>query len=217
MKRKNINLLALLGTLVFLLGSCKKSSEYYSYENKIQEFPGNTYDYILSQKNVYDSLLLVLDRLEPIKETLKNENVTFFAITNKSFDNAIKDLNIKRAIANKAPLYLKDINILNLDTLMCRYIIRGALPTDTVAKLVDGLFIPSLKYGYRMHAQYRQLNASGYVNGGQQQLVFTDPNESIFQRYWESIPTNSVNISTKNSIVHVLAPDHNFGFNKLGQ
>lgn len=217
MKKININLLAAIGAMIMLLSSCTKNSEYYDYENRIQEFDGNTYDYILSQKNVYDSLLLVLDRLAPLKDTLQNKNITFFAITNKSFDNAIKDLNLKRAISNKAPLYLKDINLLSLDTLMCRYIIRRALPTDSVQKLVDGLFIKSLKYGYQMHTQYRQLNASGFVKGGQQQLVFTDPNESIFERYWESIPTNSVNISTKNSIIHVLAPDHNFGFNKLGR
>lgn len=217
MKKLSINLLVWFGMTAVIASSCKKQSEYYKYENKIQEFDGNAYDYILSQKNVYDSLLLVLDRLEPLKDTLRNKNVTFFAVTNKSFDNAIKDLNIKRAISNKQPVYLKDIDILSLDTLMCRYIIKGSLKTDSVQKLVDGLFIPSLKYSYQMHTQYRRLNASGFVNGGQQQLVFTDPNESIFERYWESIPTNSVNISTKNSIIHVLAPDHNFGFNKLGR
>ena len=217
MKRISINLLAWFGITVVIASSCKKQSEYYKYENKIQDYNGNAYDYILSQKNVYDSLILVLDRLAPLKDTLKNENVTFFAITNKSFDNAIKDLNIKRAISNKSPLYLKDIDVLSLDTLMCRYIIKGSLKTDSVQKLVDGLFIQSLKYNYQMHTQYRSLNASGFVSGGQQQLVFTDPNESIFERYWESIPTNSVNISTTNSIIHVLAPDHNFGFNKLGR
>jgi len=217
MKKISINLLVWFGITIVIASSCKKQSEYYKYENKIQDYNGNAYDYILSQNNVYDSLILVLDRLEPLKDTLKNKNVTFFAITNKSFDNAIKDLNIKRAISNKSPLYLKDIDLLSLDTLMCRYIIKGSLKTDSVQKLVDGLFIQSLKYNYQMHTQYRSLNASGFVNGGQQQLVFTDPNESIFERYWESIPTNSVNISTNNSIIHVLAPDHNFGFNKLGR
>ena len=217
MKKITVNMLAVSIMTLFMMVSCQEKSEYYRYENKIKEFDGTAYDYLLSQQDVYDSLLMVLDRLPPLKDTLMTKRVTLFAITNKSFDNAIKDLNIRRAISNKQPIYLRDIDLQSLDTIMCRYIINGRLTTDSVEKLVDGMFIPSLKYNYKMHTQYRQLNASGFVNGGQQQLVFTDPNESIFERYWESVPTNSVNISARNSMIHVLAPAHNFGFNKLGR
>src|SRR5690606_6950688 len=209
-------LLVLMGC--FTLSSCEKGDSYYeNYENQIQVFNGNAYEYLESQPGVYDSLLLVLDRLVPLRDTLKNEDVTLFALTNKSFELAIQNLNNKRAAGNKAALSLEDLDRRGLDSVMCRYILKGDLQTDNVRELVDGIYLPSLKYGYEMHVQYDVLNASGFVSGGQQQLIITDPNESIFERYWQRTPTNAVNIKTNNAVIHVLSPSHDFGFNKLGR
>ncbi len=219
MKKFNFRLSSLLLVLMgcFTLSSCEKGDSYYeNYENQIQVFNGNAYEYLESQPGVYDSLLLVLDRLVPLRDTLKNEDVTLFALTNKSFELAIQNLNNKRAAGNKAALSLEDLDRRGLDSVMCRYILKGDLQTDNVRELVDGIYLPSLKYGYEMHVQYDVLNASGFVSGGQQQLIFTDPNESIFERYWQRTPTNAVNIKTNNAVIHVLSPSHDFGFNKLG-
>ncbi|MFB5945250.1 hypothetical protein [Albibacterium profundi] len=215
----NLTFFLLVGfASLFLLVGCEKGDEYYArYENEIQVFDGSTYDYLESRPGVYDSLLLVLDRLVPLRDTLRHENVTLFALTNKSFELAIQNLNNKRATSNNVPLYLEDIDRISLDSIMCRYIFSDLITTDSVSHLIDGVVLPSLKNHYEMHIQYDKLNASGFVEGAQQQLIFTDPNESIFERYWQRTPTNSVNIRTRNGIIHVLSPSHDFGFNKLGQ
>lgn len=218
MIRSSFRLFSILGLVAgFLLTSCEKGDNYYAnYENQIQTYDGNVYQYLNEQVGVYDSLLLVLDRLVPLRDTLKKGDITLFALTNKSFELAVDNMNKKRAIANKKPLYLEDVNRNDLDSLMSRYIFNTQISTETVRDLEDGDYFYGVKYNYKMHVQYNKLNASGFVNGGQQQLVFTDPNNSIFDRYWQSTPTNSVNIKTQNAMIHVLSPDHDFGFNKLG-
>ena len=218
MIKLSLKLFSIIGfAAALLLTSCEKGDDYYAnYENSVQVYDGNAYSYLESQPGVYDSLLLVLDRLVPLRDTLKNENVTLFALTNQSFQLAIENLNKKRAVANKAPLYLEDLKRNDLDSIMSRYIFKGSILTDDLSDLVDGDFYLGIKHGYEMHIQYNKLNASGFVKGGQQQLLFTDPNNSIFERYWQRTPTNSVNIRTENAVIHVLSPNHDFGFNKLG-
>lgn len=202
---------------ILLLSSCEKGDDFYAnYENQVHVYDGNAYSYLESQHGVYDSLLLVLDRLVPLRDTVRNEKITLFALTNKSFELAIENLNKKRAISSKSPLYLEDLDRSDLDSIMCRYIFKGSIATDEITDLVDGDYFYGIKYAYKMHIQYKKLNASGFIGGGQQQIIFTDPNNSIFVRYWQRTPTNSVNIRTENAMIHVLSPNHDFGFNKLG-
>ena len=210
-------LFSIIGVVVaLLLTSCQKGDDYYAnFENQVQVFDGNAYSYLQTETG-YDSLLLVLDRLVPLRNTLKNDSITLFALTNQSFELAIENMNKKRAISDKAPLYLEDLKLSDLDSVMSRYIFQEAILTSDLNELVDGDYYYGITHGYKMHIQYKKLNASGFVGGGQQQLVFTDPNESIFERYWQRSPTNSVNIRTKNAVIHVLSPNHDFGFNKLG-
>lgn len=218
MIKLKLQLFSIIGLVVgLLLTSCQKGDDYYAnYENQVQAFEGNAYSYLEAQTGVYDSLLLVMDRLVPLRNTLKNDNITLFALTNQSFQLAIENLNKKRAIADKGPLYLEDLKLSDLDSVMSRYIFEETILTSDLNDLVDGDFYNGITHGYRMHIQYKKLNASGFVGGGQQQLIFTDPNESIFERYWQRSPTNSVNIKTDNAVIHVLSPNHDFGFNKLG-
>lgn len=217
MKNKNkqtfslvILMLVMLCTTLF---SCKKNnSEYYNYENSLKEFDGNAMEYLESQKGIYDSLLLVLNRLPNLQDSLRNEKVTLFAVTNKSFQISIESLNAVRKKLNKAPLYLADVDIEELDTMTSKYIIRGQLVTSDFQRFVDGLIVKSINHNYNMHLDYNKADASGFIGGGPGIIVFTDPKNSIFVRYWQSTPTNSVNIKTKNAIINVLSPGHDFGF-----
>jgi len=193
--------------------SCKKSdSDYYNYENNLKQFDGNALEYLESQKGIYDSLLLVLNRLPNLQDSLRNQKVTLFAATNKSFQIAVESLNAVRKKLNKAPLYLADVDIEQLDTMTSKYILRGEIVTADFQRYVDGLIVKSINHDYSMHINYNKADASGFIEGGPGIIIFTDPKNSIFVRYWQSAPTNSVNIKTKNAIINVLSPGHDFGF-----
>ncbi|WP_143095927.1 hypothetical protein [Pedobacter insulae] len=219
MINKNIKRFSRSFTMLLLVliafTACKKESMYHDYENTIKEFDGTALQYLQSQKNTFDSLLLVLDRLPELKDSLSAKNVTLFAPTNQSFQAAIKNLNIERKAQGKSALYLSDCDLAELDTLTTRYILRNARTTDSYAQFADGLNIMSIKYAYPMHVQYNKLNASGFVGGGPQSVIFSDPKGSIFEKYWENANTNAVNIKTKNAIVNILAPLHDYGFNEF--
>ncbi|MCX2452743.1 hypothetical protein OQX61_15800 [Pedobacter sp. PLR] len=185
---------------------------YYNYENKIQQFDGSALDYLNSQKGLYDSLLLVLDRLPALKDSLAKRRLTVFAVTNKSFEISVGNLNAIRKRNNKAPIYLANMDIAQLDTMTSRYLIRGKYETQDLSTFVDGLMVNSIVHNYPMHVLYQKLDASGFKEGGPQVLTFSDTKESIFVRYWQRTPTNAVNIKTNNAIVNIVSPGHDFGF-----
>ncbi len=207
-----IMLLVLIG---MTFTACKKDSEYYDYKNNVKEFNGTVLAYLKAQPNTFDSLLLVLDRLPDLKDTLTNNSITLFAPTNQSFQAVVKNLNILRKSQGKTPMYLKDCNPLALHLLTTSYIIRGARTTDAYAPFVDGALYISVFYNYPMHIQYDKLNASGFVQGGPQSIIFSDPKNSIFEKYWQRTNTNAVNIKAKNGVINILAPLHDFGFNEF--
>lgn len=218
MRNKNVpslNLL-LIVMLCATIFSCKKTDDtYYNYENNLQKFDGNAIDYLKSQPGVYDSLLSVIDRLPALKDSLTNQKVTLFAVTNKSFQISVETLNEVRRKTNKAPLYLATMDLNELDTLANRYVLKGEYITADFESFADGLLINSLSYNYKMHVQYGRANASGFIGGGPTVITFTDPKESIFVRYWQSTPTNAVNIKTNNATINVVSPSHDFGFGEF--
>lgn len=205
-----ILVVAMLCTTLF---SCKKSeSPYYNYENSLKEFDGNALEYLKSQKGIYDSLLVVLDRLPALQDSLKNQKITLFAVTNKSFEISVDNLNAIRKRTNKAPLYLSSMNVKQLDTMTSKYIIRGVYTTANFQNFSDGLLVTSINHSYPMHILYKKADASGYIAGGPSLITFSDPKNSIFIRYWERTPTNAVNIKINNGIINVVSPGHDYGF-----
>lgn len=213
---RSIKYIIMVCSIVMFL-SCQKSDTYYeNYENEIKTYDGNTYEYLENSQGVFDSLLLVLDRSYHLQDTLRDKDITLFAPTNQSFHLALQNLNAQRKLTNKKPVYLEDLNRQELDTLLSKYIFAEKINTESISFMKDGAYKLSVDVGYKMHVKYKVLNASGFVGGGQQQIEFTDPNNSIFERYWERTTTNSINIYTNNGVVHILSPSHNFGFGKLG-
>lgn len=209
--------IAMIAVLSLTFTACKKNSMYYDYENNVKEYNGTVLQYLEAQDNTFDSLLVVLDLLPDLKDSLTNEQVTFFAPTNASFVAAIKTLNIERTKKGKSLMSLKDCPLDQLDTLATRYILRGVKTTDVYKPFVDGTLYPTLKSGYNMHLVYDKLNASGFVDGGPSSVIFSDPKNNIFVKYWERSTTNAVNLKAKNGIVNILSPLHDFGFNEFVQ
>ncbi len=57
--------LFLIGMTAMALIACRKDSGFYDQEAMSQTVPVNVYDYLKSKKGVFDSMLLVVDRLGP--------------------------------------------------------------------------------------------------------------------------------------------------------
>lgn len=217
MMTRYITYAAFFVSVLFTIG-CKKGDDHYlNYNTSAIRHDGTAYDYLIHQPGVYDSLALVLERLPELKNVLNNEgaNLTLFAINNRSFALALTNMNMARKANGLAPLYLEDINLNLLETLMYRYLFAERHSVSEFKPFLDGMSVFSFKNGYEMHVLYQVLTSSGLVGGGQQQLMFSDVNGSIYQRYWDSTVTSSVDLNTDNGIVHTLSPRHEFGFGKL--
>jgi len=205
------NYIILIAIGISLLSSCAKDGGYYDRKLETVVYNGTVYEYLKSKPGVFDSLIKVIDRIGD-QSILDNEEITLFAPTNQSFQLAIQNLNNTRRIAEEPFEYLANVELVHLDTMTSQYIIRGKLPTDSMQKQ-DGIPLTSFKYGYPMHSKINYINSSGYVAGGPTVINFSDTKQSLFLRNWVTTPTISINIKTKNGIVHILNNEHVFGFN----
>src|SRR5690606_24792872 len=198
----------ILGLL--LVSACAKDGGYYKPVGIDKHFDGDTYAYLKSKPGVYDSLIQVIDRLE-LQSTLRDSNITLFALTNASFQLAINNLNNIRFLADKPSEYLSTIDYDHLDTMLTQYIIRGKYPTDSMV-LQDGIGLTAVRYDYPMHAKLARTTSSGFLEGGPATIDFSDTKRSQFRRNWITTTTGSINIETANAFVHVVNGDHVFGF-----
>lgn len=209
--------LPVFAAVVMALGvsSCTKTDDTYkNYTNTAGSFNGNALAYLQAQPGVYDSMLLVINRLKHVADTISKENITLFAVSNRSFDIALQNINQARrdSIPSMPSVSLSTMDSATLDTFFCRYIIRGQQPSKNLEGLTDGSLFSSVNYNYNMQMQLVRTNASGYLNGGPKAIIFSDPKNSVFTRNWIRTTTITVDIKTSNAIVHLLPPGHDFGF-----
>lgn len=211
------SLAMILGLAALWLSSCSKSdSPYYDYENQVQSYNGTIYDYLKAQPaGTFDSLLVVLDRFPDLQDSLTNEKLTLYAPVNENFAAAIKYLNKVQRQFGQPDFTLNSIDVDQLDTLLCRYIIRDVKTTDDFIGELDGLPLMSIKFDYPMHARYVKLSASGFVNGGASALDFSNPFGSTLVKDWITSRATTVNIRTNNGTINILSPTHNFGFDEF--
>ncbi len=208
--------IVVLTGLALLWISCSKiDGSYYNYQNQVKVFKGSAFAFLQSQPDVYDSFLLVINRFPQIKDSISNDSVTIIAPPNRSFTTALDNLNAIRTIQNKPKLSLSTIDSSNLDTLLCRYVIRGKITSDMVKPYIDGIDVFGIKYGYRMHFLFQTSTASGAVDAGPQSLIVSDTKLNPFTSYWIETPTSTVDIFSDNGIVHTLTLNHEFGFGEF--
>lgn len=194
--------------------SCEKYDGYYDYVNTESVFEGSAEEYFKSKSGVYDSLLLVLDRLPEYRDSIAAGNVTIFAPTNASFHLAFNNLNLVRQSQGKHALNIHTVDLVELDTLVSQYIVRGQQTTEEMI-FVDGLDVVGVKNEIPMHAQRIKQDASGFVGGGLVTVFYTDKKDSEFDRMWVRSATQAVNILTKDAVIHILANGHEFGFGEF--
>lgn len=216
MKRISYTILFAITAVTAVLLGCKKESPYYTAENKLQQYDGDALAYLKAQPNTFDSLLKVLDKLPETQSYVVDSTITLFAPTNASFAAALKNFNVQRSIEGKrADLGLDNLDLSQLDTMVCKYISSTKKPTSDFNQFLDGLYVKSIRTNEQMHLQYVKLDASGYMGGGPQSVTYSDTKEGFVRTYWERAETAAVNIETKNAVVYVLSPLHNFGFNEM--
>lgn len=216
------NWLAVIILLLVVVACHKKDNTWRNYENGAGNFSGNALQYLQSQPGVYDSMLLVMGRLSRIADTAQHAAVTLFAISNRSFALALQNINQARhdSIPAMPPISFATIDSVALDTFFCRYLLQGKHLSTEISELADGLFFPTIQYknrsladtSYTMQMQFARTNASGFLGGGPNAIIYSDPKGSIFYRYWVRVNTITVDIKTSNAIIHVLPPGHDFGF-----
>lgn len=202
--------------LVLISTGCKKHEGiYYDYINPNAKFNGTSLQFLESQKGIYDSMVYVLSKVR-LSDIISNGQNTVFAVPNQSFTLALDNLNNLRQLQRKEPIYLAQADSTELDTLLRRYILPEIISTDSIKGFYDGKWFPSLD-SYEMQLKYVRQSSSGYVNGGPQLIIFSDPKNSQFERYWVKSNTASVNIYTSNGILHILDASHEFGFGEVPQ
>lgn len=204
----------LLGLTGLMLGiGCKKDDGYYDFKNNAQAFNGSTYEYLQSKKGMFDSLLKVL-AITPLGDSLKKGNNTLFAPTDLCFKAMMENLNAIRKVQGKDALHLGTVDKDELDSLLEKYIIRGIIPSDSMT-YADGLMIYTMQTGYPMHGKQRATDATGYVGGGPHYIDFSDTKRTQYIISWVGTVTSSIDLRTKNGVVHVLKDDHVIGFNEF--
>ncbi|WP_214225108.1 hypothetical protein [Pedobacter sp. B4-66] len=218
----------LFSAIVFQFG-CKKEKGYYDTQNINQETNLDIYDYLKSKPGVYDSLLLVIDKLK-MEGTLRDSAITLFAVSNSSFQIAIKNLNDARRANGKPAIFLAELasgkvlipsqeekiknDSSHLDTMVSRYIIKG-LFKSTDFSIGDGRELLSVRGSFPMHGKRQYADAQGMQNGGPEVIEFANTKRSVFTPNWAFAYTSSVNIQAKNGIIHLVQPDHVFGYDEF--
>ncbi|GAB3929087.1 fasciclin domain-containing protein [Mucilaginibacter myungsuensis] len=223
-------IVAILFAAILAVG-CKKESGFHNIPLVVTNTNADTYNYLKSKPGVYDSLLFLIDRFG-LQKTLTDSTVTLFAPSNASFQLAIANLNSARRAQGKGAVYLKDIangragypagvarnkairDSAHLDTMISRYIIKNKYVSTDFA-IGDGQTIRSVRGNYPMHGLRIFADAEGFQGGGVEIIQFSNTKRSLFVQRWEKATTTSVNIGTKNGIVHLLRPDHVFGFQEF--
>lgn len=214
MKIKYIIIMLFGGWLITSNVSCAKYDGYYDFENTESLYGGSAIDYFKSKPNVFDSLLLALDLLPEYKDIIEEGDVTIFAPTNASFRMALTNLNLVRQTQNKPALKLSTLNLVQLDTLLSKYIVQGRQSTDEM-QYTDGLDVLTVKNEMEMHTQRIKQDASGFVGGGLVNVYYTDKKDSEFEFLWERAATQAVNILANDAVIHILANGHEFGFGEF--
>ncbi|PSL46254.1 hypothetical protein CLV51_103230 [Chitinophaga niastensis] len=205
-------LLLLMVGLVFT--GCQKDGGYKEYTKGDTQTDANMYDYLKSRTGVFDSMVIVIDRLG-LKRVMSNTQITVFGITNTSFVTALRNLNVLREKEGLGTLSLADLDQKNLDTLFCRYLIPGVYATDSLRQYPDGRGINSIKYAREMNLQLFTQAASGYDGGGPKYIIYSDTKASFYISKWVRANTMSMDTYARNGVLHVLSGDHEFGFNEF--
>jgi hypothetical protein len=225
--------------LLFVLGSCNKSN-YQDGGTLDPVFKGSTMDYLQSRPDMFDSLSKVI-RLAGMEQTLKSEEVTFFAPPQQTIEKTIRIVNLLLKSYGKDTVYnLGQIKPAVWKKMLNRYIFKHKKSLTDYPQ-VDFLNVPVfpgqsyVSYGGDvMNVGVRYGDAGGVQYAGERSLYLSfiaslsSPTNS-----WINAAVATCNVTTNNGYIHVLRfstnlnitingslivldfTDHYFGFDPL--
>ncbi|WP_342990439.1 MULTISPECIES: hypothetical protein [Bacteroides] len=181
--------------------------------------PDSCFRYAISELNRYRRLNeLMINSDDFSEETPESEKYAAGELTLNKLLNYRKD--IKRTDAIDPEKKWTDTYIYKdrLDSLACRYMAPGIYDTESLAGVsyVEGKIVQGL-HKYRMNLAYRRLPASGFVGAGLKDLTIYDMRNTLEKEKWESAKVLWTDIYAKNGVIHVLLPQHEFGFGRFIQ
>ena len=208
--RYRLHLAGLLMVLLILGFSCRKVFDTYRNSQPVQQVSVDTYAFLQAQKGIYDSLLYLLD-ITGLADTIKNDEVTFFAIQDISILTALKNVNVTRGLYGDSTIWTLDsIPVSVWRSMLERYILDGIVSSDSL-NYADGVTLHTIS-DYEMNGKRIKNDASGIVDGGPFAIQYSDMDSSRFVKDWISSATQAADVRTSNGMVHVLESKHTFGF-----
>ena len=105
-----------------------------------------------------------------------------------------------------------------LDTLVCRYAISGFYDTEALtSQFASGQkhTLKSMFYEYNMCLSYNRKPASGFVGVGVKDLTYYDMRNTLQEDVWVYTKAIWTDIYTRNGVIHVLTPGHEFGYGQF--
>jgi hypothetical protein len=214
-------------------------------------YDGTVWDYLNegdSELNLhFNTMVYVAGYNQALKNLLEkaDEKVTLFAVSDDSFEAALKAVNKYRLDNNLGeeidiedimttaryevhdtivPATGTDTVFVNLvydypgamDSLLCRYVITGeAYDSETEAQALGGVTANSSFYDYPMHISTGRLAAEGVVGAGVKYLTFSDVKNSGLKARWIDSDVIRFDIYATNGVIHILTSGHEFGFNEF--
>lgn len=198
----------------------------------------------------YDSLLFLVNNLPGLKDSLENGKTesTLFAVSDKSFSNALGALNrIRRSNDLGRDLSLSDLMIepfivndtvitqtsstgqkdttvvvrhydyrSQMDSLVCRYIYSQPYTTSSIMESGAAVEVGDLKFGEKLRIESGRYAASGAVSSGMRYLFLVETGGSKLTTSWVRASASQYDLRASNGWIHVLLPNHEFGFNEMG-
>ena len=166
MKTIHLVFLPLLAAL-FLLPCCQDYSSPYTdveFEAQARGFDGTIYDYLLqgdADLGVrFDSMIVLIQGIEGRQELLSDPDaeLTFFAVSNESFQATLQTFNRVREVRQKSAIYMNDLLIepfmviIPIDTAYLRNAEGSLIYDDDGRRMVDSVRYSRTRYDYRKQA-----------------------------------------------------------------
>ena len=223
--------------LLIIMSSCNKSN-YQDGGTLDPVFKGSTLDYLATRPDMFDSLSKVI-RLAGLEQTLKSEEVTFFAPPAQTIMQTIRFVNMQLSYYGKDTIYaLRQVKPAVWKKMLSRYIFkhRKSLTDYPQVDFQNVPVFPGQPYvsydGDIMNVGVSYADAGGVQYAGNRTLYLSfiaslsSPTTS-----WINAPVATSNIVTGNGYVHVLRyastltvsvigagldlSNHFFGFNPI--
>lgn len=120
---------------------------------------------------------------------------------------------------------LKDTTIVNrwydyrsqIDSLVCRYIYSQPYTMNSVMQVGNAIVATDLKYNEAMRIESGRYTASGAINLGQRYMSLIETGGSKQVSSWVTASISQYDLRTTNGWIHILQPNHEFGFNEMGK